>query len=583
MASSPNPSVPGALPAGVLGPAALCPPDAPTPAALLSPQRPPREAASSGPAVLTCFPGHPLPPCEAAKPVPLPPSYCDRLGSQRSLSPPRGRLAPLPLPEPGAGALEARPGRSGPGGHVGPAAGLGKWPPSLLRRSGLPTLLPGLHPSAARPAQVPPCACLQPPLPAAWPGGHSCWASVASWQHPSPSWCPLTALRTARAGTRRRSTMSPSIRSAAPGVLQAPSSQPNAAAARTRSVPRVPKIPTTSTGTTSPSASCAGPATWCWASWRLRLAAALARRSVAASRECSAPTGTPSVCTVSRSPSVPPALKPRAKVRGQPELDGDEEADNTCTPCRTGHFQNASSSSARCQPHTRCKDRGLVEAAPGTAQSDTSCRNPPEPLPPKTPGTMLVLAILLPLLSLLLLTTVAACTWKSHPSLCRKLGLLLKSRPEGEESPSCPLPRASPHVPDLVKPLLPVSGDLSPGPTRPPGHPPQEEVVPQQQQCPLNQTREPEAELGEQSQVAHGASGIHVTGGSVTVTGNIYIYNGPVLGGARGPGDPPASPEPPYPTPEEGASGPSQLSVPYQEDGKAWHLAETETLGCHAL
>lgn len=80
-----------------------------------------------------------------------------------------------------------------------------------------------------------------------------------------------------------------------------------------------------------------------------------------------------------------------------------------------------------------------------------------------------------------------------------------------------------------------------------------------------------------------GANGIHVTGGSVTVTGNIYIYNGPVLGGTRGPGDPPAPPEPPYPTPEEGAPGPSELSTPYQEDGKAWHLAETETLGCQDL
>lgn len=34
----------------------------------------------------------------------------------------------------------------------------------------------------------------------------------------------------------------------------------------------------------------------------------------------------------------------------------------------------------------------------------------------------MVLAILLPLASFLLLTTVLACTWKSHPSLCRKLG-----------------------------------------------------------------------------------------------------------------------------------------------------------------
>ncbi|XP_005610913.1 tumor necrosis factor receptor superfamily member 3 isoform X1 [Equus przewalskii] len=260
------------------------------------------------------------------------------------------------------------------------------------------------------------------------------------------------------------------------------------------------------------------------------------------------------------------------------------EANSNCVPCKTGYFQNTSSPSARCQPHTRCEDQGLVEAAPGTAQSDTSCRNPSES--PEMPGTMLVLAILLPLVSFLFLTTVLACTWKSHPSLCRKLGSLLKRRPEGEESNapdgSWEPPRVSPHFPDLVEPLLPISADLSPALARLPTTPALEEEV-LQQQSPLGQARELEAELPEQGPVAHGTNGIHVTGGSVTVTGNIYIYNGPVLGGARGPGDPPAPPEPPYPIPEEGTPGPPGLSTPYQEDGKAWHLAETETLGCHAL
>ncbi|XP_065742790.1 tumor necrosis factor receptor superfamily member 3 isoform X9 [Phocoena phocoena] len=108
--------------------------------------------------------------------------------------------------------------------------------------------------------------------------------------------------------------------------------------------------------------------------------------------------------------------------------DEDRKANSNCVPCKAGHFQNTSSPSARCQPHTRCEDQGLVEAAPGTSRSDTSCRNPPEPS--ETPGMMLVLAVLLPLVSLLLLTTVFACTWKSHPSLCRKLGSLLKRHPE---------------------------------------------------------------------------------------------------------------------------------------------------------
>ncbi|XP_064140783.1 tumor necrosis factor receptor superfamily member 3 [Loxodonta africana] len=264
------------------------------------------------------------------------------------------------------------------------------------------------------------------------------------------------------------------------------------------------------------------------------------------------------------------------------ELKGeDRETDNNCVPCKAGHFQNTSSPIARCQPHTRCEEQGLVEAAPGTAENDTSCRNPSKP----RPGTMLVLAVLLPLVSLLLLTTILACTWKSHPSLCRKLGSLLKRHPEGAEpsaDASWEPQRTNPHFPDLVEPLLSNSGDLPPASA---GHPTtpglEEEVL--QQRSPPGQARELEAELGDQGLVAHGTNGIHVTGGSMTVTGNIYIYNGPVLGGARGPGDPPAPPEPPYPIPEEGPPGPPGLSTPHQEDGKAWHLAETETLGCHAL
>ncbi|KAM5254897.1 tumor necrosis factor receptor superfamily member 3 isoform 2-T2 [Hipposideros larvatus] len=273
-----------------------------------------------------------------------------------------------------------------------------------------------------------------------------------------------------------------------------------------------------------------------------------------------------------------------AELKGQRSLRAEGEVgkvNSNCVPCKAGHFQNTSSPSARCQPHTRCEDQGLVEAKPGTTESDTTCRSPP--VPPEMAGTMLVLAIMLPLVSLLLLITVLACTWKSHPSLCRKLG---RKRPDREESNtadgSWEPPSINPHFPDLVKPLLPIPGDLTAASAWPPTTSVLEEEM-LQQQSPLSQARELEAELPEQGQVAHGTNGIHVTGGSVTVTGNIYIYNGPVLGGARGPGDPPVPPEPPYPIPEEGAPGPPGLSTPYQEDGKAWHLAETETLGCHAL
>ncbi|XP_021020982.1 tumor necrosis factor receptor superfamily member 3 [Mus caroli] len=103
------------------------------------------------------------------------------------------------------------------------------------------------------------------------------------------------------------------------------------------------------------------------------------------------------------------------------------DTDVNCVPCKLGHFQNTSSPRARCQPHTRCEIQGLVEAAPGTSYSDTICKNPPEP------GAMLLLAILLSLVLFLLFTTVLACAWMRHPSLCRKLGTLLKRHPEVKE------------------------------------------------------------------------------------------------------------------------------------------------------
>lgn len=78
-----------------------------------------REEAGSGPVAFTCFPGRPLLPCIGQPSLfRFPIATAADLSSQSSLSPPRGRLAPLPLPEPGAGALEARPGPAAlaPGG-----------------------------------------------------------------------------------------------------------------------------------------------------------------------------------------------------------------------------------------------------------------------------------------------------------------------------------------------------------------------------------------------------------------------------------------------------------------------------------
>lgn len=103
----------------------------------------------SGPAALTCFPGHPLPPCvEAAKPVPLPPSRLRQAGlcSQSSLPPPPASSLHSHFLSPALEPWRPGPAAPGPRGHVGPATRLGKSWPTLLRTSGLPTFLLGLHP-----------------------------------------------------------------------------------------------------------------------------------------------------------------------------------------------------------------------------------------------------------------------------------------------------------------------------------------------------------------------------------------------------------------------------------------------------
>uniref|UniRef100_A0A2K6KZ75 Lymphotoxin beta receptor n=1 Tax=Rhinopithecus bieti TaxID=61621 RepID=A0A2K6KZ75_RHIBE len=278
--------------------------------------------------------------------------------------------------------------------------------------------------------------------------------------------------------------------------------------------------------------------------------------------------------------------------------------DTVCATCAENSYNEHWNYLTICQLCRPCDPvMGLEETAPCTSKRKTQCRCQPgmfcaawalecthcellSDCPPGTEaelkGTMLMLAILLPLAFFLLLATIFACIWKSHPSLCRKLGSLLKRRPQGEGpnpvAAGWDPPKANPHFPDLVEPLLPISGDVSPVSTGLPTALVLEEGVPQQQ-SPLDLTREPQLEPGEQNQVAHGTNGIHVTGGSMTITGNIYIYNGPVLGGPPGPGDLPATPDPPYPIPEEGDPGPPGLSTPHQEDGKAWHLAETEHCG----
>lgn len=162
-----------------------------------NPQSPPRaRLPKKGGGRFRAFSSHvlsrpPLPPCvEAAKPVPLPPVA---IATGRPLlpelpAPAPGRLAPLPLPEPGAGALEARPGRSRPPGARRPSRQAWEVVAKAAQDVRASHLPPRAPPGLVSRAERPPCACPGPPLPAAWPGGHSCWDSSGFWWPLSLSW-----------------------------------------------------------------------------------------------------------------------------------------------------------------------------------------------------------------------------------------------------------------------------------------------------------------------------------------------------------------------------------------------------------
>ena len=89
------------------------------PSGPLLPARLPKKGGGPVPALLPsrAFPAAPSRPASGRPSLFLFPDCDSCLCSQRSLSPPRGRLAPLPLPEPGSWSPggQARPGRSAPG------------------------------------------------------------------------------------------------------------------------------------------------------------------------------------------------------------------------------------------------------------------------------------------------------------------------------------------------------------------------------------------------------------------------------------------------------------------------------------
>lgn len=197
-------------------------------------------------------------------------------------------------------------------------------------------------------------------------------------------------------------------------------------------------------------------------------------------------------------------------------------------------------------------------------------------------GIMLMLVILLLLVFFLFFVIIFVCIWKSYFFFCRKLGLLFKRCLQGEGFNFVVIGwdflKVNLQYFDLVELLLFIFGDvflvfigffivlvL-------------EEGVLQQQSF-LDLIRELQLEFGEQNQVVYGINGIYVIGGFMIIIGNIYIYNGLVLGGLLGFGDFLVNFDFLYFIFEEGDFGFFGFFIFYQEDGKVWYLVEIEYCG----
>ncbi|XP_039198363.1 tumor necrosis factor receptor superfamily member 5 isoform X1 [Crotalus tigris] len=112
------------------------------------------------------------------------------------------------------------------------------------------------------------------------------------------------------------------------------------------------------------------------------------------------------------------------------QREGNHLTDTLCVPCSLGYFSNVSSSTARCQPWSRCQE-GLVQKAKGTQAMDNICEAPLLKTPKASPSPLLVL---LPVAALLL--GALLFLWHRHGKCARKWrqDLPLQEAPEPTEN-----------------------------------------------------------------------------------------------------------------------------------------------------
>ncbi|KAK6479855.1 tumor necrosis factor receptor superfamily member 3-like [Huso huso] len=258
---------------------------------------------------------------------------------------------------------------------------------------------------------------------------------------------------------------------------------------------------------------------------------------------------------------------------------GDLTRHPQCSSCPTGTFNDLPSITARCSRHSNCTELGKVQAKSGTPKSDAVCKDPKVDMDTGWLGFLILLAVLA------LLVIVGAIAG----ALC-----CLRRKQQHKDKDHTPDSGRDSEQSSLLSPSGSVISSTSSIPQFPApsaGSPPPLIAVPH------SLTALQGAEHEAHSRASIGLQCGREAGqqerlcqlpfiGEMKVSGNVYIYNGPVVNQASPSSDqrrdPSSSPPVSHfrlPVPEERSAIPvqEQQGTPLQESGKESHITIEET------
>ncbi|XP_041077811.1 tumor necrosis factor receptor superfamily member 3-like isoform X2 [Polyodon spathula] len=235
-----------------------------------------------------------------------------------------------------------------------------------------------------------------------------------------------------------------------------------------------------------------------------------------------------------------------------------------CSPCPAGTFNDLPSITARCSRHRNCTELGKVQAKSGTLKSDAVCKDPKVVMDTGYLGSLILLAVL----AMLVIGAIAG----AHYCLRRK-----QQHNDKDHTPG------SGRDTEQSSLLSPSGSIISSTSSIPKSPAPSAGSTPPLIDVPHLLTAVQGAEHETHSRASNGLQCGREAGqqerlcqvpfiGEMKVSGNVYIYNGPVVNQAS-----PSSEQPRDTSPLPSSSPPvSHFRLPVQEDRSAVPVQEQQ-------